>query len=154
MAHDGAVTTPAVVNQRDRLSPFMHRNLMRNGLIAHGVQHGMAGAVGDVTGAPLIGAAEGTLGNQAMGFVALGDGDFLPVHDDLAIALAHTAPGHAPGRQLTHCFGRGIDEHAHDVLVGAPVAAADGVLEVHVFVVALAMDDVGEARLHAALRCR
>jgi hypothetical protein len=142
------------MDQRNRLRPFMHRNLMRNGLIAHGIQHGMAGAVGDITGAPLVGAAEGALGNQAMGFVTLGDGDFLTIDNDVTIALAHTAPGHAPGRQLAHRFGRGIDEHAHDVLVGAPVAAADGVLKVHVFIVALAMDNVGEARLHAALRRR
>src|SRR5262245_31572941 len=154
MAHYGAVTATAVMYQRDRLSPFMHRNLMRNGLIAHGIQHGMAGAVGDVTGAPLIGAAKGALRKQAMSLVALGDGDFLPVDDDLAIALAYTAPGHAPGRQFAHRFGRGIDEHSHDVLVGAPVATAHGVLEVHVFVIALAIDDVGETRLHAALRRR
>ena len=87
-----------------------------------------------------------------MGFVALGDGDFLPVDDDVAIASGYAAPGHAPGRQLAHRFGRGIDEHAHDLLVGAPVAAAHRVFEVHVFVVALALDDVGEACLHAALR--
>src|SRR5262245_62492703 len=105
MAHYGAVTTTAVMYQRDRLSPFMHRNLMGNGLIAHGVQHGMAGAVGDVTGTPLIGAAEGALGNQAMGFVALGDGDFLTVDNYVAIALAHTSPRHAPGRQRAHPLG-------------------------------------------------
>ena len=130
----------------------MHRNLVGNRLIAHGIEHGVAGAVGDITGAPLVGAAEGALSDQAMGFVALGDGDFLPVDDDVAIAPGHAAPGQAPGRQLAHRFGRGIDEHSHDLLVGAPVAAAHRVFEVHVFVVALALDDVAEARLHAALR--
>ena len=42
----------------------------------------------------------------------------------------------------------------HDVLVGAPVAAADGVLEVDVFIVPLALNDIGETRLHATLRRR
>jgi hypothetical protein len=77
---------------------------------------------------------------------------FWPLMMTCAVALAHAAPRHAPGRQLAHGLGRRVDEHAHDVLVGAPVAAAHGVLEVHVLVVALALDDVAEARLHAALR--
>ena len=130
----------------------MHRYLLGNRLIAHRIEHGVAGAVRNITGAPLVGAAEGALSDQSMGFVALGDGDFLPVDDDVAIASGYPAPGEAPGRQLAHRFGRGIDEHAHDLLVCAPVAAAHRVFEVHVFIVALALDDVAEACLHAALR--
>src|SRR5215207_7526028 len=122
----------------------MHGNLMGNSLVAHRVEHGMSRAVGDIAGAPLIGAAESTLSDQAVGFVAFGDRDFLPVDNDVAITPAHTAPRHTPGRQLTYGFGRGIDEHSHDVLVGAPVAAADRVFEVHVFVISLAFDDVAE----------
>src|SRR4029078_311994 len=48
-------------------------------------------------------------------------------------------------------LGRGVHEHAPDLLIGAPVAAAHGVLEVDVLVVALALDDAAEAGLHAAL---
>ena len=64
----------------------------------------------------------------------------------VAVALAHAAPRHAPRRQLAHRLGRRVDEHAHDFLVGAPVAAAHRVLEVHVLVVALALDHVAERR--------
>jgi hypothetical protein len=84
--------------------------------------------------------------------VALGDRGLLPVDDDLAIAAANPAPRHAPGRELAHRLRRGVDEHAHDLLVGAPVAAAHGVLEVDVLVVALSLDDIPEAGLHAPLR--
>ena len=125
---------------------------MGNRLIAHRKEHRVARAVRNITGAPLVGAAEGALGDQSMSFVALGNRNFLPVDDDVAIAPGYPAPGNAPGRQLAHRFGRGIDEHAHDLLVCAPVAAAHRVFEVHVFVVAFAFDDVAEACLHAALR--
>src|SRR4029453_19207073 len=121
-------------------------------LVRHRGDHRVAGAVGDVAGAPLLGAAEVALGEQAVRLVALGDRDLLAVDDDVAVALAHAAPRHAPGGQLADGLGRGVDEHAHDLLVGAPVAAAHGVLEVDVLVVALAFDDVAEAGLHAALR--
>src|SRR5262245_48613596 len=80
------VAARAIVDQGDRFRALMHRNLVGNRLITHGSEHGMAGAVGDITGAPLVGAAEGALGDQAVGFIALGDGDFLTVDDDLAIA--------------------------------------------------------------------
>ena len=152
ISHHGAVTATAVVDQRDCLGPFMHRYVLGNRLIAHRIEHGVAGAVRNKTGAPLVGAAEGALSDQAMGFVALGDGDFLAVDDDVAIALGHPAPGQAPGRQLAHRFGRGIDEHPHDFLIGAPVATADGVFEMNVFVVALTLDHIGKTGLHAALR--
>ena len=39
----------------------------------------------------------------------------------------------------------------NDLLIGAPIAAAHRVFEMDIFVVALAFDDVGETRLHAAL---
>src|SRR5262249_38517067 len=145
------VAARAVVDQGDRLRALVHRNLVGNRLITHGREHGMAGAVGDITGAPLVGAAEGALGNQAMGFVALGDRHLLPVDDDLATAPGHAAPRQAPRRQLAHRFGCGVDEHPHDFLVGTPVTAADRVFEVDVFIVAFALDDVGETCLHAAL---
>ena len=69
---------------------------------------------------------------------------FWPLMTTVAVALAHAAPRHAPRRELAHRLGRGVDEHAHDVLVGAPVAAAHRVLEVDVLVVALALDHVAE----------
>src|SRR5690242_5154396 len=93
ISHDRAVTTSAVVNQGDRLDTLMYRYLMSDRLIAHRREHGVARAVGDVTGAPLVGAAEGALRDQAMSFVALGDRDFLSVDDDVAVALGNAAPG-------------------------------------------------------------
>ena len=140
------------MDQSDRFGALVHRDAIGNRLIAHREQHRVARAVRDITGAPLVGAAEGALSDQPMSLVAFGDRDFLPVDDDVAVAPAHPAPGQTPGRQLAHRFGRGVDEHAHDFLVGAPVAAAHRVFEVHVFVVAFALDDVTETRLHAALR--
>ena len=76
---------------------------------------------------------------------------FSPLMMTCAVALPDAAPGHAPGRELAHGLGRRVDEHAHDLLVGAPVAALDRVLEVDVLVVALALGHVAEAGLHAAL---
>src|SRR4029077_473084 len=136
------VAARAVVDKSDRFRALMYRNLVRDRLITHGSEHGVAGAVGDIAGAPLVGPAEGALGDQAVRFVALGDGDFLAVDDDVAVALLHAAPGHAPGGQLTNRFGRGIDEHPDHFLIGTPIAAADRIFEVHVFVVAFALDDV------------
>jgi len=153
VAHHRTVTAPAVVDQRQRLGPLQHRDARCDRLVAHREQHGVARAVGRITGAPLLGAAEVPLGNQAVGLVLLGQRHLLAVDDHLVVAAAHAAPGHSPRGQLAHCLGRGVDEHAHDLLVGAPVAAADRVLEVDVLVVAVALDDVAEARLHAALRC-
>src|SRR5262249_32702961 len=129
------VAARAVVDQGDGFRALMHRNLAGNRLITHGSKHGMAGAVGDVAGAPLVGAAEGTLGDQAVGCIALGDGDFLTVDDDLAIAPLHATPRQAPRRQLAYRFGCSVDEHPHDFLVGAPIAAAHRIFEVHVLVV-------------------
>src|SRR5262249_60779931 len=117
-------------------------------------EHGVAGAVRDITGTPLVGAAEGALGDQAVGFVALGDSDFLAVDDHLAITPGYAAPGQSPRSQLTHRFGRGVDEHPHNVLVGAPVAAADRIFEVHVFVVRFGFDDIPETRLATPPRRR
>jgi hypothetical protein len=151
VAHHRAVAARTVVDERDGLGALVDGDAVADGVVAHGLQHGVAGAVGHVAGAPLLGAAEVALRHGAVGGGLLGDGDLLAVDDDRAVALAHAAPGHAPGGQLAHGLGRGVDEHAHHVLVGAPVAAAHGVLEVHVLVVALALDDVAQAGLHAAL---
>ncbi len=152
VAHDRAVAALSVVDQRDRLGALVHRDRRADRLVAHRLQHRVAGAVGDVAGAPLLGAAEVALRDQPLRLGALGDRHLLAVDDDLAVALLDAAPGHAPGRQLAHRLGSGVDEHPDDVLVGAPVAAAHRVLEVYVLVVALALDDVAERRLHAALR--
>ena len=154
VADDRAIAAARVVDQRDRLGALVHGNRRADRLVAHRLQHRVAGAVGDVARAPLLGAAEVALRDQPVRFVALGDGHFLVVDDDVAIALAHAAPGHAPRGEFAHRLGRGVDEHPHDALVGAPVAAAHGVLEVDVLVVALALDHVAERRLHAALRGR
>ena len=154
VAHDGAVAAAAVVDQRDRLDALVHGNGVADGLVAHRLQHRVAGAVGHVAGAPLLGAAEVALRDETVGFVALGDRHLLPVDDDVAIALAHAAPRHAPRGQLAHRLRRRVDEHPHDLLVRAPVAAAHRVLEMDVFGVALSLDDVGERRLHAPLRGR
>ena len=90
--------------------------------------------------APLLGAAEVTRRDEAVGLILLGDGDALGIDDDLAIALAHPTPRHAPVGQLAHGLGSGVGEHTRDVLVAAPVAALDGVAEVDVLVVVLALD--------------
>jgi len=152
VAHHRPVAALAVVDERQRLGALQHRNARGDRLVAHGEQHGVAGAVGGVAGAPLLGAAEVALGDEPVRVVLLGQRHLLAVDDHLAVAAADAAPGHAPRRQLAHRLRRGVDEHAHHVLVGAPVAAADRVLEVDVLVVAVALDDVAEARLHAALR--
>ena len=152
VAYHRTVAATAIVDQCERLGALVHRNRGGDRLVGHGGDHRVAGAIRDVAGAPLLGAAEVTLGQQAVRLVALGDGDLLAVDDDLAIALADAAPRHAPGGKLAHRLGRGVDEHAHDSLIGAPVAAAHGVLEVHVLVVALPLGDVAKARLHATLR--
>ena len=154
VAHDRAVAAAALVDQRDRLHPLVDRDRLGDRAVADREQHRVAGAVGDVAGAPLLGAAEVALRDQAVRLVALGERDLLAVDDHLAVAARDAAPRHAPGGELAHRLRRGVDEHAHDALVGAPVAAAHGVLEVHVLVVALALDDVAERRLHAALRGR
>src|SRR5262249_4712848 len=151
VAHHGSIAATAVVDQGQRLGALVHRDRGGDGLVGHHGDHGVSGPVGDVAGTPFLCAAEIALRHQPLRLVALGDGDLLAVDDDLAIALAHAAPRHAPGGELAHRLGRGVDEHAHDALIGAPVAAAHGVLEVHVLVVALPLDDVAEARLHAAL---
>src|SRR5262245_33613355 len=152
IADHRAVAAAAVVDQGQRLGALVHGDRRGDGLVGHGGDHRVAGAVGDIAGAPLLRAPEVALGHQPVRLVALGDGGLLPVDNDLAIAPADPAPGHAPRRQLAHRLRRGVDEHAHDLLIGAPVAAAYGVLEVHVLVVALSLDDIAEAGLHAALR--
>ena len=61
ISHDRAVTTAAIVDQSNRFGSLVHRDAIGNRLIAHGEQHRVARAVGHVTGAPLVGAAEGAL---------------------------------------------------------------------------------------------
>jgi hypothetical protein len=152
VARDHPVAARAVVDQRERLHAFVHRDAVRDRLVAHREQHRVPGAVGDIAGAPLARAAEIARGDEAVRLVALGERDALAVHHHLVLAALHAVPRHAPGRELAHRLRRGVHEHAHHVLVGAPVAAAHGVGEVHVLVVALAHRRVAEARLHAALR--
>ncbi len=154
VANDRPVAAAAFMDQRDRFHALVDGDRFGDRAVAHRVQHGVAGAVRDVAGAPLLRAAEVALGDQAVRLVALGEGDLLAVDDHLAVAAGDAAPRHAPGGELAHGLGRGVDEHPHDALVGAPVAAAHRVLEVHVLVVALALDDVAERGLHAALRGR
>ena len=154
VADDGAVAAARIVDQRDRLGPLVHGNRRADRLIAHRLQHGVARSVRHVAGAPLLGAPEVALGDEAVRFVALGDRHLLIVDDDGPVALAHAAPRQAPRGQLAHRLRRGVDEHPHDALVGAPVAAAHRVLEMHVLVVALALDHVAERGLHASLRGR
>ncbi len=154
VAHDGAVAAAGIVDERDGLGALVHGDLGTDRLVAHRLQHRVAGAVRNVARAPLLGAAEIPLRDQAVGFVALGDRHLLPVDDDGAVATAHAAPRHAPGGQLAHGLRRGVDEHPDHLLVGAPVAAAHRVLEVDVLGVALSLDHVGERGLHPALRRR
>ena len=139
------------MDERKRFHSLVHGDRVRDSLVAHRVQHGVSGAVGDVTSAPFLSAAEVTLSQQAVRLIALGNRNLLSIDDDLAVTLLYTAPGHAPRGELANRLGRGIDEHADDLLVGTPVTAAHRVLEMHVLVVARRLDNVAEARLHAAL---
>ena len=75
---------------------LVHGNGLGNGTVTHREEHGVAGAVRHVAGAPLLGAAKVALGNQAVGLVALGQHHFLAVDDDRVVTLAHPAPGQAP----------------------------------------------------------
>ncbi len=68
------------------------------------------------------------------------------------VALLHSRPRHAPGRELTGRLRRRIDEHTHDLLIGAPVAAAHGIGKMHILIIAARLDGIGQARLHAT-RC-
>ncbi len=154
IARNRAATAPALVDQRQRFHALVHRDPAGQRLVAHREQHRMPGAVGDIAGAPFPGAAEIARGDQAVGLIALAQGDTLAVDHHLMIAALHPVPRHTPGRELAHRLRGGIHEHAHHVLVGAPVAAAHGVGEMHILVVAIAHHGIAEACLHAALRGR
>ena len=140
------------MDERERFDALVNRYVRGDGFVADGEEHRMAGAVRYKTGAPFACAAEVALGDQPVRLIALGNDGFLTVDDRLVVAFGDTAPGHTPGGELTGCLGRGVDEHAHDLLIGAPVAAAHRIRKVHVLVVTACLSDVGEARLHAALR--
>ena len=82
---------------------------------------------------------------------AFDDLDPFTVDDDFARPLPNPVPWHTPRSQFPHGLGARIDEHAHDFLVGAPITAAHRILEMNVLVVAMTLDAVGEAGLHATL---
>jgi hypothetical protein len=151
VAHHGAMAAVAVVDQGQGLDPLPHRDGLADDPVGHRVEHGVAGAVGGVAGAPFLGAAEIPGGDEAVGRVLLGKGHALAVDHHLVVAPPDPVPGHAPGRQLPRRLGRHVGEHAGDQLVAAPVGAAHRVLEMDVLVVPLALDAVGQAGLHAAL---
>ena len=152
VADDGAIAAPAVVDQRHRFHALMHRDAGGDGLVADGVEHGVAGAVRHVAGAPFLGAAEIAGGDQAVRHGAFGQRYPLSVHHHVVRPLLHAVPRHAPGGQFAHRLRCGMHEHAGDFLVVAPVAAAYGVLEMHILVVAGSPGGVAQAGLHAALR--
>ena len=83
VAHHRAVAAAAVVDQRDGLHALVHRDRFGDGAVADREQHRVAGAVADIAGAPLLGAAEVALRDQAVRLVALGQRDLLAVDDDL-----------------------------------------------------------------------
>ena len=149
--HHRALAAAAVVDQRNRFHALVHGNALRHGTVTQRVQHGVAGTVGGVAGAPFARAAKIARGDQAVGFVALGQRDTLAVDDGFVVALAHAVPRHAPGGQFAHGLGRHVGEHAGDQLIAPPVGAAHRILEMHILVVAGALDGVGQACLHAAL---
>ena len=144
----GAETGLAVVDQADGLAAIMHRHPQLHHHGIHGVLEDVAGAVGGEAGAPLGGAAELALGDEA--------GLFLEVFDIGAVgqgALAgdHPGPGHAPMGQLAHGHGGQFAEEPGHFLVAAPVGALDRIFKVDVGIVAVALGDVAEGRLHAPL---
>ena len=151
VAHDGAVAAARVVDQRDGLAALMDGDGFGHRLVAHRVEHGVAGAVGDEAGAPLLGAAKIAGGDQAVGLGPLREADPPAIHHHLPLAGLDAVPGHAPGGQLAHGLGRSVGEQPRHLLVAAPVGAAHGVFKVHVLVVAGAPGGVAEAGLHAAL---
>ncbi len=129
----------------------MHRYACGNGLVAHGVKHGMAGAIGYIAGAPFGGAAKVAAGNQAVGGVRLANGFLLAVFSNPVFTALHPAPWNTPGGKLTNGLGRGVGKHAHHFLVCAPVRAAHGIGKVQVLVVAGAAQAVAQAGLHTTL---
>ena len=129
----------------------MHGNVGGDRLVAHRVQHGVAGAVRYIACAPFLRAAKIARGDQPVRLVRLKDGLLAPVHGDLVCAALYPVPRHAPGGQFPYGLRRGVGEHAHHLLVRAPVAAAHGVGEVAVLIVAGRAGAIAEAGLHAAL---
>ena len=104
------MATLAVVDQGQRFLALMHWNGLGDDLVGHGVEHGVAGAIRGMAGAPFAGAAEVARGNQAVGGFAFRQRQPLAVDDYLMIPRAHPAPGYAPGGQFTDRLGRDMGE--------------------------------------------
>ena len=144
----GAETGLAVVDQADGLAAIMDRDPEFHHHGIHGVLEDVAGAVGGEAGAPLGGAAELALGDEA--------GLFLEVFDLSAVGQSsfagdHPGPGDAPMGKLAHGHGGQFAEKPGHFLVAAPVGALDRIFKVDVGIVAVALGHVAEGRLHAPL---
>ena len=114
----------------------------------HGVLEDVAGAVGGEAGAPLGGAAELALGDEAGLFLQVLD---LGAVGQNSLAGDYPGPGHAPIRHLAHRLRGQLAEEASHVLLAAPVGALDRVLKMDLGVVAVAHGHVAQGGLHAAL---
>ncbi len=139
--------------QGHRLDAVAHGDAESYHLAVDGVQSRVACTGCRVTGAPLCGAAEIAMRDEAVVFECLVDFDGFAFNEVLILAASHTRPRHTVVRQLTHGDRRFLGEYPGHLLVGAPVRAANRILEVHVRTVAFRFHTIAERRLHAALRC-
>ena len=152
---DDAVTPVTVADQCHGLHALVHRDGLGHGAVRHRIEHGMPRTVRHIACAPVRGTAEVARGDQAVGGRVFADADALTVDDRVVLAALHPVPGHSPGRKFANRLGRGLDKHAHHLLVRTPVAAAHRIGKMHIFIIAAPLRRIAQARLHAALgRCR
>ncbi len=111
----------------------------------------MAGPGPGITGAPLRRAAEVPVHDEAVVLLPLLELDPLALDVVAVPAGAHAGPGDAVVGELAHRDRRLLHEDPRDLLVRAPIRAPDRVQVMHVRIVPLALDAVGERGLHASL---
>ena len=141
----------AVMNERYRLDPVVHRYAEANDFVVHGKQECVARPIGGVAGAPFGRSTEIARRYETLPFLCL---DLFVLFSGLVIngfPGDHAVPGNAPVRHLAHRYGRRFSEHASDFLVAAPVGTFYRIGEVHVRAVSLAPAGVAQRGLHAAL---
>ena len=143
VANDGAVTPAIGMDQGNGLGSFVYWNILGYGLIAYGIQHGVAGTISHVIGAPFFGAAKIPGVDEAVSVLFFREGYPLAIDNNLMVAAFNAVPGHTPGGQFSHRFGCCVDEHTHHILIGTPVAAAYGIRKMHIFVVPFTLEAVG-----------
>ncbi len=144
----GAVAGLAVMDKCDGFGAVVDGDPQFQDHGVHGVLEDVAGAVGGEAGAPLGGAAELALGDEAGLFRQVLD---LGAFGQGLLTGDHPGPGHAPVGQLAHGHGGQLGEEAGHILVAAPVGALHRVFKMDVGIVAVAHGHVAQGGLHAAL---